>query len=86
MKTMYCDKASMFFLRSCSSCVEEEGKGRGFLSSLQVTREGRSRRHDYRKKDGGKKRVKKRQRKGKEIRETRAEVNTEGGREKKGTG
>lgn len=33
--------------------MEEEGKGRGFLPSLQVTGEGGIRRHEPRKRDGG---------------------------------
>lgn len=33
--------------------MEEEGKGRGFLPSLQVTGEGGIRRHKLRKRDGG---------------------------------
>lgn len=33
---MYCDKASLFFSDVIAgTCVEEEGKGRGFLPSLQ---------------------------------------------------
>lgn len=44
------------------TCAEEEGKGRGFLPSLQVTGEGRTtRRHEQRKRDGRGERGKERQ-------------------------
>lgn len=46
------------------TCVEEEGKGRGFLPSLQVTGEGRARRHEQRKRDEGGERGKERQKRG----------------------
>lgn len=53
--------------------MEEEGKGRGFLPSLQVTGEGGIRRHEPRKRDGGEKETKE---KGGEDREMREDVET----------
>ncbi len=49
---------------TAGTCVEEEGKGRGFLPSLQVTGEGRSRRHGQRKREKGGERGKERQKRG----------------------
>lgn len=55
------------------TCVEEEGKGRGFLPSLQVTGEGRIRRHEQRKRDEGGERGKERQKRGEEKTEKEGE-------------
>lgn len=55
LKLLYIEtKTAWFFSDSITgTCVEEEGKGRGFLPSLQVTGEGRARSHEHRKKDEG---------------------------------
>lgn len=74
VKAIFCDKDSQVFSYVIAgTCVEEEGKGRGFLPSLEVTREGRSRRHEQRKRDGGEKRQKKR-----DKRERRGKSENEG--------
>lgn len=56
LRKQSCDKTRKFVSSSSEvteeTCVGEEGKGRGFLPSRQVTRE-RSRRHKQRKRDGG---------------------------------
>lgn len=43
------------------TCVEEKGKGWGFLPSLRVTREGRSKCHEQRKRDGVRRKTTKRE-------------------------
>lgn len=55
----------------------EEGKGRGFLPSLQVTIEGRTRRHEQRKSNELGEMGKERQYRGREDREKRRMVETE---------
>lgn len=56
--------------------MEEEGKGRGFLPSLQVAGEGGIRRHEPRKRDGGGERERETKGRGGEDREMREDVET----------